>query len=177
MAKISKTQPTQVYTAASKLSKKLKEKNDCSVIALSVVTGKSYDECHAALAAAGRKNGTGAHLTEIEAAAKALGFRLERLPQSFLDGIVAQYPGIHKTLKHITTHHPVRFSKVWSEVSEPLLFNVNRHIAGFREGAIHDWTVNAAKRVTDLFRVVPDAVVGESEIERWADDGGFCPVE
>lgn len=178
MAKISKTQLTNVYAAASKASKKAKENNDCAVVSLSVASGKTYDEAHSALAAAGRENGKATFLAQMETAAEKLGLKLERLPQSFIDGIIAQYPGIHKTLKHITTHHPVRFPKVWAEVVEPLIFHVDKHFAGYREGAIHDWSVNSAKRVIDLYRLVPNPVGASSEeMERWADDGGFCQTE
>jgi hypothetical protein len=67
--------------------------------------------------------------------------------------MIARYPGVHKNLKSVTTHHPRRFKKVWADV-EPLLFDCNQHVAAFKDGTIHDWSINAAKRVRGVYRIV-----------------------
>jgi hypothetical protein len=155
MAKINKIAETPKTVKLTEASKEAGERNDCAVTALAAVTGKTYKQVHKALKQAGREDRKGTFQGQAEKAAEALGFRLVRLPQSFIDSIIAQYPGIHKTLKHITTHHPVRFAKVWDQVKEPLLFHVHRHYAGYADGQLHDWSVNKPKRVIDPYRLEP----------------------
>jgi len=54
MAKIVKAPTPALYKTATKQSK---EKNDCSVIALAIASDQDYKAVHAALKAAGRKDG------------------------------------------------------------------------------------------------------------------------
>ena len=138
MARISKSNPTATQSKLDTVCKEMGERNDCAVTALAAITGKTYKQAHKALKGAGREDRKGTFQYQMEAAAESLGFRLVRVSQDFINGIIAQYPGVHKTLQHITTHHPVRFAKVWAEVKEPLLFHVSRHYAGYAKGALHD---------------------------------------
>ena len=157
MARISKSNPTALTLKLTEASKEVGEKNDCSVTALAAITGKTYKQARKALAAAGRETGKGVFQPQMEAAALALGFKLEPVGADWIESMIASYPGIHKTLKHITTHHPLRFPKSWVDVKEPLLFHVARHYAGYAKGALNDWTVDKPKRVIEIFRVVPVA--------------------
>ncbi len=153
MPKIKRVGASEVYAAADSAGKVHGEKRDCAVIALSVASGCSYEKTHAALKAAGRQDKHGTFVWQVEKAAELLGFKLERLPFKWQRDMVQSYPGIHKKCQSITTHHPRRFSKQWADV-EPLLFHVSGHFAGFRDGQIHDWSVNSAKRVIDLYRLI-----------------------
>ena len=54
-------------------SQQLKERNDCTVKAIAVVTGVSYKEAHKAMADAGRKPGKGAYVAQQRAALNELG--------------------------------------------------------------------------------------------------------
>jgi hypothetical protein len=153
MGKIKRANPSDVYLAADSASRTHSEKRDCAVIALTVVSGHSYDEVREALKKAGRKDNHGTFLYQVEKAAELLGFKLEMLPYKWQREMIQTYPGGHKNAQHLTTHHPRRFAKQWKDV-EPLLFHVDGHFAGFREGAIHDWSVNSAKRVINLYRLV-----------------------
>ena len=53
-----------------------RENNDCGVLALSAVACVDYAVAHAALAAAGRRNGNGTWLAQMYKAAKALGIEI-----------------------------------------------------------------------------------------------------
>jgi hypothetical protein len=64
--------------------------------------------------------------------------------------IIAKYPGVHKNLSNITTHHPRRFPQVWKGAPNMLLSS-SRHIAAFIDGEVHDWSVNNALRANTIF--------------------------
>ena len=55
-------------------SRSMNEGRDCTVRGLAAVTGLSYDKCHAALKANGRRNRKGCYRHPWEKAANDLGF-------------------------------------------------------------------------------------------------------
>jgi hypothetical protein len=113
------------------------ETNDCTVKALVVLTGKSYAEVHAALKAEGRKNRQGASYYQMQMACRRLGFNMVKRDWRWDHDIIATYPGAHKNLKSVTTHHPVRFAKQWA--GQPnMLLGTHGHVAAFKDGRIHD---------------------------------------
>ena len=125
---------------------------DCSVIAVSIVTGRSYAEAEAALAARGRKPGCGARTWAINEAVTSFGFKLELVDRrKFID---ERYPAAHRILKSITTHHPERFPEAFKGETT-MLFYTSNHVAAFKDGVIHDWTRGSARRVEQMFRVTP----------------------
>ena len=148
MARITKIKLTDTFVKLEAEKQEHGERNDCAVKATVLVTGKPYKVCLDALRAAGRKPRQGAWTSTILKVMKELGAKTEPVdPQS----IIKEYPGIHSTLKHITTHHPRRFAKVWPEGTY-VLFMVG-HVAVVKDGVLHDWTVNRTKRVTSIYRV------------------------
>jgi len=148
MAKIKKISFTDTYVALDEEKKVHGERNDCAVKAVALACGVPYAKALKALLEAGRKPQKGAWTSTILKVMKDLGTKTEAVdPQS----IIKEYPGIHSTLKHITTHHPRRFAKVWPEGTF-VLFMVG-HVAVVKDGVLHDWTVNRTKRVTSIYRV------------------------
>lgn len=130
------------------------ESNDCTVKALTVLTGRSYADVHTALRAAGRKDRRGATYQQMARAAAALGFRMVPRDWRWDQDIIAQYPGAHKNLKSVTSHHPVRFAKVWA--SQPaMMFGNQTHVAAFKDGVLHDWTVGRAMRFSEAYFFIP----------------------
>jgi hypothetical protein len=130
------------------------ERADCMVKALAILTGLPYSTVLEALNEQGRKPRRGTHWHTTHRALRTLGFKLEPLPTDAMQAIIDRYPGVHSKCKNITTHHPRRFAKVWKDI-EPLLFDMRHHVAAFKDGELHDHTVNNARRVIGLYRVVP----------------------
>lgn len=127
------------------------EAKDCSVTAVAIVCGVSYDVAHVALAAQGRKDRHGLAMFQINAACHSLGFKVERIRGSeFID----RYPARHLVLKHVTTHHPERFPEAFEDEG-PLLLYTSNHVAAFRDGVVHCWSRGQSLRVTSIYRVTP----------------------
>lgn len=149
MARIKHRIATDRYTEHTVSRREAGENKDCSVRAVAVVCGLSYEAALAALAAVGREPGRGAPASRIREAIESLGFQLERVD---LQERIAQYPGAHANLKNVTTHHPARFPKVWAD-GEAYLFYTDRHVAGVTNGVNHDWTLGRACHVESIYRV------------------------
>lgn len=153
MPKIKNIPASSEYVAAVTNTQEHRERNDCMVKALTILTGLPYATVHAALTAAGRKQGEGTYWDTTFAAVDALGFKLEALPYKELREIIQTYPGAHKGLQNITTRHPVRFAKQWANM-DALMFDCRSHVAAFKDGQLHDWSRNRAMQVKRLLRLV-----------------------
>lgn len=153
MPKIRHIPTSSEYADVSIAAAEAKEKRDCMPKALTLLTGLPYDVVNDALIKAGRKPRKGTHWHVVHEAMSMLGYKLEPLGSAYIRSIIDQYPGGHKTLHNITTRHPQRFPKAWAD-REPLLFDVGRHVAAFKDGVLHDWSCNRALRVDQLYRVV-----------------------
>lgn len=147
----SERSPSTEYVATLQASAGLGETNDCTVRALSIAAGISYEEAHALLAAEGRKNGKGIYFKSMFIPILArLGFHAQRVA---LHEIIATYPGVHSGLKSVTTHHPARFAKVWPKGT--FMMFTPRHVLTIKDGVNHDWTKGRAIRAESLWRVTP----------------------
>lgn len=147
--KSSDKQKPEGYLRFSQDRARLNETNDCTVVATAAVCGISYEEAHAACAKFGRKARKGMRRAQYLEAIKSLGFEVEAMS---LRDIIAKYPGTHKNLKSITTHHPARFNNVWRDGGRYLL-NSNGHVSACINGELHDWAVGRMKRVISVYRV------------------------
>lgn len=152
MATIRRQPISKTFQELSAVAEIHSEKNDCTVKALAILTGCSYSAVHTALESAGRKRGKGASFLIQEGACEMLGFKLVKMTCYDRLQIIQEYPGAHKNLQSITTHHPRRFPRVWAN-KPPMMFHVRGHVAAFKEGTVHDWTVNKAMRVLDIYTV------------------------
>lgn len=135
------------------------EANNCTQIAVSVATGLPLEEVTALFAAKGRERGARAPRVMTEEVLTELGFKIRKL--SFIErrAIIEAYPGVHKGLQSITTHHPERFAKVWGalDFSTAFLFS-NGHVSCLKDGAVHDWAKGRALRVIDVWAIeAPEA--------------------
>jgi hypothetical protein len=146
---IKKTNMTSLYNELRVDSARFLERNDCAVVAVAAVAGVSYAEAHRALEAQGRRKGQGTYMWQTENALKALGKKMTQLNlRTFID----QYPGVHRNLKNVTTHHPRRFPKVF-DPNKRYLFRTARHILAVMGGEVNDWTVNRAMQVVTIHEV------------------------
>lgn len=159
MPKLKKIATTVNYSTASKGSFFAGEKNDCAVIAVTIATGKSYEEVHALMQALGRESGKGTPVPIIEKTILALGFRFKRWGYNARRAMMKSYPGIHgsdRGCRNITTHHPRRFRDAWREHdAKNMLFLTPKHILAVTNGCVHDWSVNNSLKVIEVYEVEP----------------------
>jgi len=150
MPKIKTSIRTEEFIQLSQQASVMGEKNDCSVKAVALAAGVSYEEAHAALAEEGRKNGKGAYTQGILRAVERCGKKHQRIP---LDMIIQLYPKGHRdVLKSVTTHHPARFPDAWQDGNTYVMFT-KRHVCTIINGVNHDWTNGRAMRAISVYRI------------------------
>lgn len=147
--KSSDKQKPEAYLRFTPDTERHNENNDCTVIALAAVTGVTYDEAHAACRAQGRKNGKGLLRSSMHQALRSLGFETLVVKRA---EIIAKYPGNHKNLGSVTTHHPARFKSVWRDGNNYLLHQKG-HVSACVNGELQDWAVGRMKRVQLVCKV------------------------
>lgn len=126
--------------------------NDCTVKALAILGGVEYSVAHEMLRKRGRKNGHGTYLTHVSRSLEELGFTVRSV--TFLEqrAKIAQYPGAHKNLNNITSHHPRRFNKVWRD-GKSYLMSSGKHCWAVIDGTTHDWSVNSSLRAHVIYEI------------------------
>ena len=150
MPKIKTSIRTEEFIQLSQQASSMGEKNDCSVKAVALVAGVSYEQALVALAQEGRKNGKGAYTQPILRAVERCGKNHVRLP---VDLIIKSYPKGHcDVLKNVTTHHPARFPAAWK--SGTFLMFTTRHVCAIIDGVNHDWTNGRAMRAMSVYRIL-----------------------
>lgn len=159
MARVARTTEPSQYRAARVASYSMNERNDCAVVAIVLATGAPYEQVHSILKRNGRKDRHGTHLYQMQACLAELGFEVRRWSAGERVAVIHQYPGQHKGLASITSHHPRRFAKVWARQHPNLLFFTSswRHVLAVRNGEVQDWTVNKAMRIEDIWEIAPKA--------------------
>ena len=154
MARIAMGERTEVFCRMEDAARAKNERNDCAVKAVAIVCDVTYDEAQAMLKRFGRKDGDGTSFFAIREAVKAFG----KTPRewSYLDwqAFIQLYPGRAKELSWITTHHPVRYKKVWdAKINTPVLLFTRGHVAAYRDGKLHDWSVGRALRAWSIWSI------------------------
>lgn len=140
---------TELYKIMKAEQQAAGEKSDCTVKALAIAAGVNYNTAKAALKRNGREDGRGTKKSVVMAAAKELGKTLVSVnPKTFIN----KYPGIHKNLANVTTHHPERFHGVWEDGRAYIAFTKD-HALAIVNGVTHDWTAKRSLRVKSLYRV------------------------
>lgn len=143
---------TRVYKDVCKSTAKADEKNDCTIIAISIVTGKPYEECRTALMNHGKRRRQGCRISIQKKALKELGFSFKTIPSKFF---LNQYSELYKRcIKNITTHQPDRFPHVFCNGRIYLLFSP-QHVSAMVDGKVHDWARGRRKKVTTILEIFP----------------------
>ena len=130
------TESTDLMRTVWAASDAHKERNDCTVKALTITTGLPYKQVHAAMAKAGRKPRKGAHLATMKKAAESLGY-------------------------HFESFRPFMAKTVTSAERDPHLLHgrfvlsTSSHVAAMVDGAVIDWTKGRRHRVNTVFAVTP----------------------
>lgn len=131
------------------------EKNNCSALAISIITGKPYSEAYAILKSLCKKDSDFTNKALMAEAINLLGFRCRFLVYIERRAIIDAYPGVHKNLKSISTRHPEKFKKAWEGVGDCLLFS-GRHVSAYKDGEVQGLAKGCAKKVTEIWRVTKD---------------------
>ncbi len=103
-------------------SRRPRQKDDCTVRALAVVTGRPYDEAYDALAAAGRRASRGFDFRRWAATACFAGFRLRWTPLPAVRGRPRTTPD-----SFVRDHPEGRF-----------VLRTAKHVMACVDGAVHD---------------------------------------
>ena len=123
-------------------SSALNETNDCTVKALVVATGETYQTIHAAMAERGRKRRQGASMYDMKKAAYSLGYIME--PDDDLWKNIYQQKGSRLT--------PISAPK-WLPANRTFILEMKSHVAGMYKGRVIDWTDARKKIITRIWRV------------------------
>lgn len=154
MARIERVNFSQQFNQMHEDSRFLGEWNDCGVKAVALVCGVPYAEAYFKLKRLGRRDRKGTPWAMIRQAINDFGFEIKVWSTFEKRALIESYPGVHKNLQQITTHHPRRFPKAWAPLKEKrLLLGTHKHVACFKDGEVIDWTVNSAKRVWLVWEV------------------------
>ena len=126
---------TKRFQQLCKRSNHWRETNDCTVKALAIVTGWTYERAHGELALRGRNHGKGTSMSNIWAALNQNGFTAERLPD--------HHPMMKENIKTIgaLTREGVIPSR------GVFIVETSRHVLGIRAGQVHDWTDGRRHRI------------------------------
>ena len=113
-------------------SKRLNETNDCTVKAVAIATGISYERVHEAFKKVGRKDREGCSTWKVEIAMTNLGFKAEKLKE---------WKG--KTAKTLDLPRKDNY----------IVFTCN-HALAVKFGLVKDWTAERRHRITDVWKIV-----------------------
>jgi hypothetical protein len=143
---------TEKFNELCMESSKMGETNDCTVKAICVVTGATYADVHARMAAKGRQRRKGAFQWDTHAVIRELGFTCTRVKKEEME---AKYD-IKKTggyiYKQLTTHHLAVYPEAWKD-GHAYIIHTSRHVSGAVDGTLHDWAIGRAKRIQSIYRI------------------------
>tara|TARA_E500000305_G_C3934652_1_gene194455 strand:+ start:151 stop:639 length:489 start_codon:yes stop_codon:yes gene_type:complete len=154
---------SKLYQKINKRSDKWRESNDCTVKALAIATGKTYEQAHGALALRGRNHRKGVSMFTFWDALADLGFTKK---ETYRHSAVQKAENIYyqkceetqeiakkmrrtrwakgRTMKSIEPHLPKR---------GVYIIQTSRHVLCVRAGQIHDWTTNRKHRITHVHHI------------------------
>lgn len=152
---------TETFRAAQRKSNEHKERADCSVKAVAIACGTTYEKAHAALAKLGRKPRRGAKTDMILKAVNEFGYKtVTHKPEEF----IKQYGGNSVNMRHVTPHQVERFPEVWAK-NETYLFFTRGHVLAVVNGKVHDHTRGRCKHVRQIMKVVDEDVAGRNRVK------------
>ena len=154
---------SKLYQKIQRRSQKWRESNDCTVRALAIATGKTYEQAHGALALRGRNHRKGVSMFTFWDALADLGFtKKETYRHSAVQKAENRYYQHCETTQEIAKKmRRTRWAKGRTMKSiEPHLpkrgvyiIQTSRHVLCVRAGQIHDWTHNRKHRITHVHHI------------------------
>lgn len=131
-----------LWDSMSDSSRSHGETNDCTVRALTVVSGLDYDVCHKQLAKQGRKPRKGIHwFIEGPKAADALGFNMRRMKRNEYSAKTMITAARDPKLRH------GRYAVL-----------VRGHVAGMIDGEVVDWSDGRRHRIQAVYECTGQAI-------------------
>jgi hypothetical protein len=125
------------YTKARKISATLNERNDCTVVGVSIAARVDYKKAHAAMKAAGRRDRCGAYRIDTTEAVHALGCAIEVIDAP------RQSNGSRFTAKTIGAGFKRGYFLVF----------YRGHVAAMVNGQVADWTDNRRHQVQEIWKI------------------------
>lgn len=153
MARVARTALSADFKSTELSSYQANEKNDCSVKAISIACGVSYEEALFALKRFGRKDRSGTPTAISIKAIEFFGFKIRVWSAKERIDVIKSYPGTHANLKSITTHHPRRFPRAWANCHPNMIWLTRDHMLAVKDGTVRDWSVNSARRVVMIWEI------------------------
>lgn len=151
-------------------SLELGENNDCAVKAIAVVCEVSYDEAHAALKAAGRKDRGTTHFDAIFTAVGALGktsvanlygyskrygadqlYETTPLETRLVERLETEYS---YSVKNLTTRQLTMFPDLLDGETGAYLAFTRGHVVAIKDGKVHCWGARHALRIVETVEIV-----------------------
>jgi len=155
MPRIARTGLSQDYNDLRRASAAMHENNDCSVIAIAIACNVTYEMAHAACKKHGRVNRQGTFVSISEKAIYELGYKIRKWTDAEKITKIHSYPGAHKGLSAITSHHLRRFPAAWRNVHRNMIWASWRHMFAVKDGIVRDWSTNSSIRVNTIWEVEP----------------------
>ena len=154
---------SDLFQKMERRSRKWRESNDCTVKALAIATGKTYEQAHGALALRGRNHRKGTAMFNVFNALRDFGFTEKEV---YRHSAVQKAENIYyqkceqtqeiakkmrrtrwakwRTIKSIAPHLPKR---------GVYLIQTSSHVLCVRAGQVHDWTTNRKHRITQVHHI------------------------
>ena len=155
---------TKLFEKVKKRSRKWGESNDCTVKALAIATGISYEQAHGLLALRGRSYRKGTSMSNVWSAIHELGWTATTIVDRPMVERHERWSQMgHKMtttdeVKKIRKHELFK-AKTIKTLSDYLpsrgifLVETSSHVLCVRAGQIHDWTKNRRHRITQIHRI------------------------
>ena len=149
---------SDLFQKMNRRSDRWRERNDCTVKALAIATGKTYEQAHGALALRGRNFRKGVTMSTLRLAASDLGFTKKEVFCRRFSERDHLYPpdkekaakyrrsrwAKGKTIKAIKPHLPKRGA---------YLIETSTHVLCVRAGEVHDWTSDRRHRIVKVHHI------------------------
>lgn len=156
---------TDLFRKMEARSNLWRERNDCTVKALAIATGKTYEQAHGAMALRGRNFRKGATMSVVFLALSDLGFTKKEVFNRNLADAERDYISAAdkekaakyrrsrwakgKTIKAIKPHLPKRGA---------FLIETRTHLLCVRAGEVHDWTSDRRHRIIKVHQITKAGV-------------------
>lgn len=148
MGRIAFTNSHELYDEIAKPFKDAGDRNFCVPLALCVLTGLDPEEVRNVFLNLGRRHGHGVNMIVLRKVIAHFGYELVEVKTR---DIIDRYPGVHKGLQRVTSHHPRRFPKAF--FGESLYCWGTDHSFAIKNGELVDWSVNRAIRAYFIYRI------------------------
>jgi len=140
---------TDKFSKARDDASKLRDRNCCALIAVTVITGKSYEDVFDMFAARGRRRGHGTQTWTTHAVLRDCGFTLERM----------------KRLPKTVNQCEQKLSK-----TKVFLIHTSCHVLAMRAGEVHDHSRGSKRIPKDIYRVIRKRKKSVADVAEWAYD-------